>query len=60
MNLPQDNLNPVDGVERSSLILASAVHSRPAAELIRPEHISAARARAPALFGAALDGAPGV
>ncbi len=51
----QDNVNPVEGVERSSLILASAVHHRPAADLIRPEHLPAARARAPALFAAALE-----
>ena len=56
----QDNVNPVEGVERSSLILASAVHRRPAADLIRPEHVPAARARAPALFAAALEGVPGV
>ena len=46
----QDNINPVDGVERSSLILASTVHRRPAADLIRPEHVPAARGRTPALF----------
>jgi hypothetical protein len=54
----QDNVNPIDGVERSSLILASTVHGRPAADLIRPEHVPAARLRAPALFAAALDAAP--
>ena len=46
----QDNINPVDGVERSSLILASTVHGRPAADLIRPEHVPAALWRTPALF----------
>ena len=46
----QDNINPVDGVERSSLILASTVHGRPAADLIRPEHVPAALGRTPALF----------
>ncbi len=48
-------MNPIDGVERSSLILASTVHRRPAADLIRPEHVPAARLRAPALFAPALD-----
>ena len=53
----QDNVNPVDGVERSSLILASTVHAVPPAELVCPEHAAAARLRAPALFApAALDG----
>ena len=51
----QDNVNPVDGVERSTLILASTVHSHPAVDLIRPEHVPAARARTPALFAGALE-----
>ena len=48
-------MNPVEGVERSSLILASTVHCRPTADLIKPEHIPAARASAPALFAAGLE-----
>ena len=48
-------MNPVDGVERSTLILASTVHSHPAVDLIRPEHVPAARARTPALFAGALE-----
>jgi hypothetical protein len=55
----QDNVNPVEGVERSTLILASAVHRRPAVDLVRPEHVPAARARAPALVAAAMQGVPG-
>ena len=50
-------MNPVDGVERSSLILASTIHGLPPADLVRPEQAAAARLRAPALFAAAaLDG----
>ena len=56
-DLVQDNINPVEGVERSSLILASAIHRLPAVDLIRPEHVHPASARAQALFATVQDGA---
>jgi len=48
----QESVNPVDAVERSSLIMASCVCQRPAAELVRPERLAASRALSPALFAA--------
>jgi hypothetical protein len=56
-DLAQDNINPIEGVERSSLILASAIHRLPSVDLIRPEYVHPARARAPALFATVQDGA---
>ncbi len=43
-------VNPLDVFERSALLVASAVHRRPAADLVRPERLADAAARAPALF----------
>ena len=46
----EDSVNPIDGVERSTLIMASAVLQRPAAALIRAEHVARARELTPQLF----------
>ena len=35
----QGNVNPIEKVERSSLIVASAIHGMPAAELIQPDQV---------------------
>ncbi len=51
MLLPQDNMNPLEGLERSALALAATVHRRPPAALVRPQH--AARLAAGAGAGAA-------
>jgi hypothetical protein len=39
----QDNVNPIEKVERSSLIVASAIHGTPAAELIQTDHVDRVR-----------------
>eukprot|EP00930_Biecheleria_cincta_P072342 TRINITY_DN5974_c0_g1_i1.p1 TRINITY_DN5974_c0_g1~~TRINITY_DN5974_c0_g1_i1.p1 ORF type:complete len:968 (+),score=218.00 TRINITY_DN5974_c0_g1_i1:77-2905(+) len=46
----QDNQNPIDKVERSSLILASTIHQQPAAALINDAHHSRVSAASPQLF----------
>jgi len=46
----QDNVNPIDKVERSTLIMASTVHQLPAAELIRNAQLSRVQAASPMLF----------
>ena len=48
--LIQDNVNPIDKVEKSTLIIASTIHSLPASELIKPEHIERVQQHAPKLF----------
>ena len=35
----QDNVNPIEKVERSSLIVASAIHDMPAADLIQADQL---------------------
>ena len=35
----QDNVNPIDKVERSTLIMASTVHQVPVSSLIQPAHV---------------------
>ena len=35
----QDNVNPIEKLERSSLIVASTIQNRPPAALIAPEHL---------------------
>jgi hypothetical protein len=40
----QDNMNPIEKVERSSLIVASTIHARPVAELIQAEQLERVRA----------------
>ena len=34
-----DNSNPIEKVERSSLIIASVIHDRPVEQLVRPNHL---------------------
>jgi len=35
----QDNVNPIEKVERSSLIVGSAIHDMPAADLIQADQL---------------------
>lgn len=35
----QDNINPIEKVERSALIVASTIQGRGAAELVAPDHV---------------------
>merc|ERR1719253_1473459 len=46
----QDNVNPIDKVERSTLIMASTVHQQPAHALIRDSQLSRVKATSPILF----------
>jgi hypothetical protein len=46
----QDNINPIEKVERSSLIVASIIQGVPAASLLRPEHVERVKEFSPKLF----------
>merc|ERR1712228_299387 len=46
----QDNMNPIEKVERSTLIMATTVHQRPAAALIRDVQLPRVSASSPMLF----------
>jgi len=45
-----DNVNPIDKVERSTLIMATTVHQQPAAALIREAQVPRVSATSPMLF----------
>lgn len=45
-----DNVNPIEKVERSALILATTIHDLPAEDLVRPGHLKSAKDASPALF----------
>jgi hypothetical protein len=45
-----DNVNPIEKVERSSLIIASTIHGLDAGELIKAEHLERVQAASPMLF----------
>lgn len=51
--LVQANVNPIEKVERSTLIVATTIFGQPAAELVRPEQLERARTYSPKLFAAA-------
>jgi len=46
----QDNMNPIENVERSVLIMASTIHQQPVAALLRASHQARLRATSPNLF----------
>jgi len=46
----EDNVNPIDKVERSTLIMASTVHQQPVSALIAPDHIEKVQGVSPMLF----------
>jgi hypothetical protein len=46
----QDNVNPVERVERSCLILASTLHDVPSASLLKDDQVLRIQALSPALF----------
>ena len=46
----QDNINPIDKVERSSLILATTIHAKPVSELVKPQHLSRLQETSPLLL----------
>merc|ERR1719436_572362 len=53
--LVEDNCNPIDRVERSTLIMASTLHQLPPAALIQEPEQMRVRAVSPALFPALMD-----
>merc|ERR1712137_886985 len=46
----QDNVNPIEKVERSILIAASTIHRIPTENLLKPEHAERIKAHSPQLF----------
>jgi hypothetical protein len=46
----QDNVNPIDKIERSLLIVASTIHRAPVADLIKDEHLERVKSVSPQLF----------
>jgi hypothetical protein len=48
--LVQDNINPIEKLERSLLIVASTIQDKPALELIKGEHVDRVQSAAPQLF----------
>merc|ERR1712151_1414945 len=46
----QDNTNPIDKVERSTLIMATTVHQQPVSALIRESHVQRVQGSSPLLF----------
>jgi hypothetical protein len=44
-------MNPIEKVERSTLIVASTIHQQPAEDLIRPEVLETVALYSPLLFG---------
>ena len=46
----RDNINPIEKLERTSLIVASTVHGRVAAELLQPSQVARIEGCSPMLF----------
>jgi len=48
----QDNINPIEKMERSTIIVASAIHGRCPEDILRDElQVSRVKKNSPALFG---------
>jgi len=47
----QENVNPIEKVERSTLIVATTIHNKPAIELVKREQIDRVSTYSPVLFG---------
>jgi len=46
----QDNVNPIEKVERSMLIVATTMHQKEANQLIRPEQVERVKTYSPGVF----------
>merc|ERR1712137_541800 len=46
----QDNVNPIEKLERSTLIVASTIQQTPPEEMISPEHVERVKQFSPAIF----------
>ncbi len=53
-----DNVNPIEKVERSSLIVASTIHHTAPAELISAEHLQRVATYSPMLIEPVVAAAP--
>ena len=49
-SIVQDNINPIEKVERSSLIMASTIHRLPVAQMIKAERLNDVKKFSPMLF----------
>ena len=47
----QGNHNPIEKLERSSLIVASTIHGKGSAELLKPAEVARVESTSPMLFG---------
>jgi hypothetical protein len=47
----QDNINPIEKVERSALIVATTIHNKPASELVKADQLDRVKTYSPGLFG---------
>jgi len=47
----QDNVNPIEKVERSTLIVATTIHNKPCEDLVRPDVQERVAKYSPLLFG---------
>lgn len=48
--LVKDNINPIDKVERSTLIIASTIHDKPPSELLKPSELDRVKGTSANLF----------
>ena len=46
----QDSVNPIEKLEKSSLIVASAVHQQSVEQMINPQHLPRLRVTCPQFF----------
>lgn len=46
----QDNVNPIEKLERSNLIVATTIHRQPAAELVKLEHLDSVKTYSQGVF----------
>jgi hypothetical protein len=53
--LVQQNVNPIEKVERSNLIMATTIHNKPAKDLIKPDQEKRLITYSPQLFGLPLE-----
>lgn len=58
----QDNINPIEKIERSTLIVATTIQNKPAIQLVKAEQLDRVKTYSPALFAPAtyaeIEGAP--
>jgi len=53
--LVQQNVNPIEKVERSNLIMATTIHNKPAKDLIKPDQEKRLMTYSPQLFGLPIE-----